>query len=128
MIELRSVILGLCSLIAMPAVIRAASIISISSNGGLNINPVAEPAPDSVVFTIHGWNGGERSGAKSVGQRVVTFQLTSSWRTSWLSTLSLMFWPAWRQINQAPSRSWVNLQRPGHSAARPLYPGIPDIS
>jgi len=83
MIDRRSVMIGFCGLIAMPAVIRAATS-SLSSNGAPNIDLVADPKVDTVVFTIHGWNeGGRREEAEAAGQCVVSFHLASTWRASW---------------------------------------------
>jgi hypothetical protein len=84
MIQRRSVIMGICGLVAAPAVVRATSIMPIRTTNRLVINPSADPSARSVLFTIHGWDGIDLGRAEQAGQHIVPIYLPNSWRSSWL--------------------------------------------
>jgi hypothetical protein len=84
MIKRRTVLIGTCGLIAAPALVRAASIMPVRSIGGLITAAVRESTAGAVAFRIHGWDAGHWSETEKSGQRIVSFQLTNSWRAAWL--------------------------------------------
>jgi hypothetical protein len=84
MIQRRSVIMGICGLVAAPAVVRATSIMPIRTTSHLIIDPGADPSVGSVLFTIHGWEGIDLARAKKAGQHIVPIYLPNSWRSAWL--------------------------------------------
>ena len=99
MIARRSVVLGLGGLIASPAVVRAASIMSVKSIDRL-VLPDDFGMKYPVLFTIHGWDIGELPGdpnaINSAGGAVslkgssdpgragpFAIHLSQSWQASW---------------------------------------------
>ena len=83
MIRRRTVLLGACGLVAAPALVQATSIMPVRPIRG----PITatEPKPTGcVTFRIHGWDSNPWSETEKSSQRVVSFQLTTSWRAAWL--------------------------------------------
>jgi hypothetical protein len=83
MIQRRSFIMGVCSVVATLAVVSAASIMPIRAANQRVIETGADRAAGSVVFTIHGWNGNDLATEESNGQFLVPIYLPNSWRSSW---------------------------------------------
>ena len=77
MIQRRTVLTGVCSLIASPALARAASILSLT-------NAAAPERACAVDFTIHGWDPSRWDPSIQAAKTIVSFQLTASWRADWL--------------------------------------------
>jgi len=82
MIQRRSFILGICGFVASSAV-RASSIMPISTANHLISEPDAASSAGSVLFTIHGWDGGDLGRDENAGQHIVPIFLSNSWRSSW---------------------------------------------
>jgi hypothetical protein len=96
----RSIIIGLGGLIASPAVVSAASIMSVKGIDRL-IFPVDQELKDTVLFTIYGWdkrelvcntngisiaNRGDSPKVSSEAGRdaPIAIYLSQSWQGSWL--------------------------------------------
>ncbi len=84
MIKRRSFILGICGLVAAPAMVRATSIMPIRTTNHLIVDPGADPSAGSVWFTIQGWDGIDLGRAGKAGQHIVPIYLPNSWRSPWL--------------------------------------------
>ena len=99
MIPRRSIIIGLGALIASPAVVRAASIMSVKEIDRL-IFPDDQDLKDTVLFTIYGWdkrelvwdtNGNSIAGradspktSSEAGRDApIAIHLSQSWQASW---------------------------------------------
>jgi hypothetical protein len=80
MIRRRSVITGICSLVAARTAMKPVSIIPISATSRSRVNRTAAP----VAFRIHGWDQNDLSRTEKGGQHVVVIHLTNSWRSAWL--------------------------------------------
>lgn len=84
MIRRRSVITGICCLIAEPTALRAFSIMPVSATSCSGIDPTAVPSAAPVTFKIRGWDQSDLGGNEKAGQQVVVIHLTNSWRAAWL--------------------------------------------
>ena len=83
MIRRRTVLIGVCGLIATPALVRAASIMPVRPIRGPD--SAADPKPDRAIeFTIHGWDPSRWNESEKAVKTIVSFQLTTSWRAAWL--------------------------------------------
>ena len=78
MIERRSIIIGICGLVAAPILMRT------RSNLPIVVDPVAGPAATSTLFTIHGWSRTELGRAEAAVEHIVALHLPDSWRAAWL--------------------------------------------
>jgi len=98
MIPRRSIIVGLGGLIASPAVVRAASIMSVKRIDRL-IFPADQDLKDTVLFTIYGWDkrelvrdtnaiadrGDSPKASSEAGRNApIAIHLSQSWQASWL--------------------------------------------
>jgi hypothetical protein len=80
MIRRRSVIAGICGLVAAPPAVNPRSILPINATSRSRVNRTAAP----VAFRIHGWDQNDLSSTEKGGQHVVVIHLTNSWRSAWL--------------------------------------------
>jgi hypothetical protein len=85
MILRRSFIAGIFSLVAVPTVARALSIMGISAQSRRSgANRIAGPEAVPVAFKIQGWDQGSLDRTENDSQHVVVIHLTNSWRSAWL--------------------------------------------
>jgi hypothetical protein len=88
MIPRRSIIVGLGGLIASPAVVRAASIMSVKGLDRLTFMD-DQNLKDPILFTIYGWDKREpvwdTNGISSGARRdaPIAIYLSQSWQASW---------------------------------------------
>jgi hypothetical protein len=75
MIRRRSVIIGMCSLVAAPAIVRADSLMRLTRPTPLPAKLCLPTAPEPLLLSIRGW--GTNEGA-------IPIYLPSSWRATWL--------------------------------------------
>lgn len=83
MIGRRSVLAGMCGLVAAPALVRAASIMPVKVVRTIAGDDLAIQVLRPVVFAIQGWSP-RRSQAEMTRQPLVSIYLTNSWQASWL--------------------------------------------
>lgn len=84
MIRRRSVIAGICGLVAAPTAVKPLSIIPISATSRSDVNRPAPLGAAPTAFRIHGWDQDDLSRTEKGGQHVVVIHLTNSWRSAWL--------------------------------------------
>jgi hypothetical protein len=74
MIRRRSVMIGMCSLLAAPAVVRASSLVRLSGVMPLGAKLDTPAEPELMLFAISGWgNTGD----------AIPIYLPNSWRPAW---------------------------------------------
>jgi hypothetical protein len=83
MIQRRSFLIGFCGLGVAPAFARASFDAPAVPAEAVVADAIVPSSAGSVVFTIHGWNEGERKDAAPADQHVV-LHLPGSWRASWM--------------------------------------------
>jgi hypothetical protein len=84
MIRRRSVIAGICSLVAAPSAVRALLTMPVSATSRTDVDRAAGRGVAPVAFTIHGWDQNDFDCTEKAGQHVVVIHLTNSWRSEWL--------------------------------------------
>ena len=89
MIRRRSVVTGICSLVAAPSAVTMLISAPAVANSHLGVEqPSLDPSADfgraPVVFKIQGWDQIDAQATDGAGQQVVAIHLTNSWRSSWL--------------------------------------------
>jgi hypothetical protein len=84
MIRRRSVITGICSLVATPTALRVLSIMPASATSRSGVDRPARPEAAPVAFKIHGWDQCDPNRTENAGQHIVVIHLTNSWRSAWL--------------------------------------------
>jgi hypothetical protein len=73
-IKRRSVMIGMCSLVAAPAIVRAGSLMRLSRASSFLAELDILPEPEAMLFSIHGWGG---------SQEAIPIYLPNSWRPAW---------------------------------------------
>jgi hypothetical protein len=84
MIRRRSVIAGICSLVAAPSAVRALLTMPVSATSRTDVDRAAGCGVAPVAFKIHGWDPNDLDRTEKAGQHVVVIHLTNSWRSAWL--------------------------------------------
>lgn len=84
MIQRRTFILGFCGLFAAPTVTGGASQMPTNLKEDIFLDASTRSYTDTVAFAINGWDLGEKSEVDTIGQHVVTINLTASWQCGWL--------------------------------------------
>lgn len=84
MIQRRSFITGMFSLVVVPTVVRTLSIMPTNATSASVANRTARPGATPVAFKIHGWDQGDFDGTEKASQDAVVIHLTNSWRSAWL--------------------------------------------
>jgi hypothetical protein len=84
MIQRRSFITGMFSLVVVPTVVRTLSIMPTSATSDSGANRTARPGAPPVAFRIHGWDQGDFDATEKASQDVVAIHLTNSWQSAWL--------------------------------------------
>jgi hypothetical protein len=84
MIRRRSVIAGICSLVAAPSAVRAFFTTPVSATSLSTVERTTGPGAALTMFKIHGWDQNDPDCPQKAGQHVVVIHLTNSWRSAWL--------------------------------------------
>jgi hypothetical protein len=84
MIRRRSVIAGICSLVAAPSAVRTLLTMPVSATSRTDVDRAAGRSVAPVAFKIHGWDQNDLDRTEKAGQHVVVIHLTNSWRSAWL--------------------------------------------
>jgi hypothetical protein len=74
MIRRRSVMIGMCGLVAAPAIVRASSLMRLSRASPFLAKLDLLPEPEAMLFSVRGWGG---------SQEAIPIYLPNSWRPAW---------------------------------------------
>lgn len=83
LIQRRALMIGLCSLVAAPAVVRAASLMAIRPPHLACDEPATLASPAALILTISGWDCADVVTESTGGARSVPIYLSNTWRAAW---------------------------------------------